>query len=143
MIITAEEEKEIVKCLEQELTLFIKFAHLSMQLKDAVLNNEDIRLIEGILDEKACISNEIDRLSGLRKVLTGSSSVSNESISLITKEIRDIITKVIKYERICEEGLIKESKSIGDKLLKINYALQSAKTFPKGFKPPEFLSIKL
>lgn len=142
-MITTDEEKDIVTCMEQELNLYIRFAHLSIQMKDAVLYNENILLIEQILDDKACISGEIDRLSGLRKALTGSSSLSNENISLLTKEIRDIIIKIIEYERICEEGLIKQRKSVGDRLSKINNGLQSAKTVPKGFRPPEYLSIKL
>lgn len=142
-MITRDDEKEVIKYMEQEFNLFTKLAHLSVRLKDAVSDSENYLLIERILDEKSCIAEEIERISGMRRSLTISSSLNNDSIVQLTGKIRGILIKIIEYERICEEELIKTRKSIGDKLLTINSRLQLAKTFPKGAKPPEYLSIKL
>ena len=73
-MITRDNEKEIIKYMELEFNLFTKLAHLSIQLKDAVSNSENYLLIERILDNKSCITGEIEKISEIRRSLTNSSA---------------------------------------------------------------------
>ena len=142
-LIARDNAEGIMLSLEQEYKLYIKLAYLSVQLKDVVSNSKDSALIEKIQSDKAYIIEELEKLSGNNKGLMNSTIVNNDNISKLTGKIRGVIIKIIEYERECGEELIKERKNITEKLLKINNSLQSAKTFPKGIKPPSYLSIKL
>ncbi len=142
-MIPIDNEKEIMKCMEQELNLFVKLDHLSVKLKDAVSDTEKYMMIESIVDDKTCITGEIERISAMRRCMTEFSGVTNENIKRLSNKIKEILTKIIEYDRICEEELIKTQIGISERLSKINNSLQSAKTFPRGVKPPSYLSIKL
>lgn len=139
---TIDHEKEVITCMEKEYKLYIKLAYLSIQLKNAVIDIDNLSVIEGIFADKTYLIEEIEKITGINKDLIISSGLHTDLITRFTVKIREIILKIIEYEKECETKLLEVKKGIGDQLLQVNKGLQLANTFPKGFKPPASLSIK-
>lgn len=139
---TIDHEKEVITCMEKEYKLYIKLAYLSIQFKNTVIHIDNLPVIEGILSDKTYLIEELEKISGISKGLIISSGVHTDLISQFIVKIREIILKIIEYEKECETKLLEVKQGIGDQLLQVNKGLQLANISPKGFKPPASLSIK-
>lgn len=138
-----EIEKEIIICLESELRFYNKIAVLCLKLKDAILNETDFSLINNIISEKIKVRDEIEKVSLLRRELNGQSVNSDEAILQLTGKLRWVINKIIEYEKECESKLSVLYTNIGERLSQVNNGFQMIKSFPKGYRQPSYISIKV
>lgn len=140
---TKDIEEEVKMCLENELRLYNKIGLLCLKLMETISGETDFIKVENIMSEKIRVRDEIEKMSIKRREFNWLSVNNNEAILKLTGKLRWIINKIIEYEKECESKLVVLHKDAGERLLQINKGFQMTKSFPKGFKAPSYLSIKL